>query len=97
MRIKTTDNTGATTADAISASTADFSTGETNGTWIGVIKAVKSALAKAASKYDKGGHVSITIDGIPYTVRTDCSGLFLHVVEHLVYLMEKYHLHNLHL
>lgn len=71
---KTTDNTGATTADAISASTADFSTGETNGTWIGVIKAVKSALAKAASKYDKGGHVSITIDGIPYTVRTDCSG-----------------------
>ena len=71
---KTTDSTGATTADAISASTADFSTGETNGTWISVIKAVKSALAKAASKYDKGGHVSITIDGIPYTVRTDCSG-----------------------
>ena len=71
---KTTDNIGATTADAISASTADFSTGETNGTWISVIKAVKSALAKAASKYDRRGHVSITIDGIPYTVRTDCSG-----------------------
>ena len=45
-----------------------------DGSWIGIVKAVKKAIAKKKPGYSQTRYINIKIDGTKYKVRTDCSG-----------------------
>lgn len=48
--------------------------GESNGSWISTVEAVKSAMSKASGRYSQTSSCKISINGKSITARTDCSG-----------------------
>ncbi len=63
-------------ADGLSNSSSEGSaSGESNGTWVSTVEAVKKAMCHASGgKYSQTAKCNITINGKSFSARTDCTG-----------------------
>lgn len=50
-------------------------TTESNTKWLGIVKAVKAAVAANKVEYNQSGSTKITVNGTTMNVRTDCTGI----------------------
>lgn len=60
-----------TVSSSSNSSGGDFSS---DGSWVSIVKAVKSAIAAQSPGYSQSNHIDITVNGQTKSVRTDCSG-----------------------